>query len=183
MSQSSWQIGRPDLNAVFLNVFFFFFFFFPEQQTCQIWVGHSFEIWNLIFGWARYKTEHRVEEVCCSKCFIVFVISFLVYFDKKVHKKLKKKKKKIKQAKKISNLGFCWIKRAPKNKCARQLWDIWFIFFFSLIKRFFFSSNCKGIWCFFFWLFVCLSAYLFVCLLACLLACLFVLFCFKPSSS
>ena len=120
MSQSSWQIGRPDLNAVFLN-----FFFFPEQQTCQIWVGHSFEIWNLIFGWARYKTEHRVEEVCCSKCFIVFVISFLVYFDKKVHKKLKKKISKQKN----SNLGFCWIKRAPKNKCARQLWDIWFIFF------------------------------------------------------
>ena len=96
MSQSSWQIGRPDLNAVFFNGLFFF----PEQQTCQIWVGYSFEIWNLIFGWTRYKTEHRVEEVCCSKCFIVSVISFLVYFNNLVHKKMEKKinkqKKKIK---------------------------------------------------------------------------------------
>ena len=131
LSQSSWQIGRPDLNA-----FFFWTFFFPEQQTCQIWVGHSFEIWNLIFGRARYKTEHRVEEVCCSKCFIVFVISFLVYFDKKVHKKLKKE---IKQAKNISNLGFCWIKRAPKNKCARQLWHMIYFFqpYYSNFKRVF----------------------------------------------
>ena len=88
MSQSSWQIGKPDLNAFFLNVFFFFFF--SEQQTCQIWVGHSFEIWNLTFGWTRYKTEHRVEKVCCSKCFIVSVMSFLVHFDKQVHKKLEK---------------------------------------------------------------------------------------------
>ena len=35
------------------------------------------------------KTEHRVEEVCCSKCFIVSVMSFHLYFDKQVHKKLK----------------------------------------------------------------------------------------------
>ena len=101
MSQSLWQIGRPDLNAFFFN--FFFFFFFGEQQTCQIWVGHNFvqyEIWNLIFGWTRYETEHRIEEVCCSKCFIVSVMSFHVYFDKEVHKKLEKnqasKKKKLK---------------------------------------------------------------------------------------
>ena len=39
--------------------------------------------------------------------------------------------KKIKQAKKKkkSNLEFCWIKCAPKNKCGRQLWDIGFILF------------------------------------------------------
>ena len=92
MSQSSWQIGRPDLNAVF-----FTFFFFSEQQTCQIWVGHSFEILNLILDEQDTRQNTRVEEVCCSKCFIVFFISFLVYFDKKVHKKLKKKKKLSKQ--------------------------------------------------------------------------------------
>ena len=125
MSQSSWQIGRPDLNA-----FFFWTFFFPEQQTCQIWVGHSFEIWNLIFGWARYKTEHRVEEVCCSKCFIVFVISFLVYFDKKVHKKLKKE---IKQANKFQTLDFAE-SNAHRKTNARGSFDIWFIFF-SLITQ------------------------------------------------
>ena len=81
----------------FFNVFFFFFFF-CDQQKCQS------QLWNteLDFGWTIYKTEHtRVEEVFCSKCFIVSVISFLVYFDKQVHKKLEKKlskqaKKKIK---------------------------------------------------------------------------------------
>ena len=36
-------------------------------------------------------------------CYIVSVISFLVYFDKQVHKKLEKK---IKQAKKIQTLNF-----------------------------------------------------------------------------
>ena len=107
MSQSLWQIGRPDLNAFFFLIFVFVFVFFLsllppplEQQTCQIWVGHRFvqyEIWNLIFGWTRYKTEHRVEEVCCSKCFIASVVSFHVYFDKQSHKKLEKiTSKKIK---------------------------------------------------------------------------------------
>ena len=50
----------------------------------------QYEIWNLIYGWTRYKTEHRVEEVCCTKCFIVSVMSFHVYFDKQAHKKLEK---------------------------------------------------------------------------------------------
>ena len=112
MSQSSWQIGRPDLNASFLFFFFFFFFFWAADVSD---LSRS-QLWNmeLDFGWTRYKTEHRVEEVCCSKCFIVSVISFLVYFDKQVHKKLEKKLSKQKN----SNLKFCWIKRAPKNKCA-----------------------------------------------------------------
>ena len=108
---------------------FFLNFVFPEQQTCQIWVGHSFEIWNLIFGWARYKTEHRVEEVCCSKCFIVFVISFLVYFDKKVHKKLKKEIKQ-KNFKPWILLNHC----AHRKTNARGSFDIWFIFL-SLITQ------------------------------------------------
>ena len=85
----------------FCFVLFCFFIPFSEQWTCQIWIGHNFvqyEIWNLSFGWTRYKTEHRVEEVCCSKCFIVSIMSFHVYFVKQVHKKLKKKT--IKQTKK-----------------------------------------------------------------------------------
>ena len=114
----------------------FFFLFFPEQQTCQIWIGHSFvqyDKWNLIFGWwTRYKTEHRVEEVCCSKCFIVSVMSFHVYFDKQVHKKNEKKKKLSK--KKIESLNFAESNVYRKNKRARQLWDIQFIFF-SLTGR------------------------------------------------
>ena len=35
--------------------------------------------------------QNRVEEVCCTKCFIVSVMSFHVYFDKKIHKNWKKK--------------------------------------------------------------------------------------------
>ena len=35
------------------------------------------------------KTE-SLTKTSCSKCFIVSVISFLVYFDKQVHKKLEK---------------------------------------------------------------------------------------------
>ena len=108
-------------------VFFFFLIFFPEQQTCQIWVGHSFEIWNLIFGWARYKTEHRVGEVCCSKCFIVFVIYFLVYFDKKVHKNLKKK---IKQAKKFQTLDFAE-SNAHRKTNARVSFETYDLFFLA----------------------------------------------------
>ena len=55
MSQSLWQIGRPDLNEFFLNIFFFlslslslfsFFFFFSwaadmsdmsRSQLCSVW--------------------------------------------------------------------------------------------------------------------------------------------------
>ena len=33
MSQSSWQIGKPDLNAVFFNVFFFFLFFLSSRSV------------------------------------------------------------------------------------------------------------------------------------------------------
>ena len=86
----------------FFNRVFFFFFFPPEQQTYQIGVIHSFEIWNLILDEQDTRQNTRVEEVCCSKCLIVSVISFLVYFDKQVHKKLEKKLSK----KKKSNLEF-----------------------------------------------------------------------------
>ena len=93
------KIGRPDLNAVFLTFFFF-------SWAAEVSDLSRSQLWNmeLDFGWTRYKTEHRVEEICCSKCFIVSVISFLVYFDKQVHKKTEKKK--IKQAKKIQTLNF-----------------------------------------------------------------------------
>ena len=141
MSQSLWQIGKRDLNA----------FFSPEQQTFQIWVCHNFiqyEIWSLIFGWTRYKTGHRVEEVCCSKCFIVSVMSFHLYFDKQVHKKLKKKKlskqkKKKRKRKTIKSLNFAESNVHRKTKRARQLWDIQFIFF-SLIDVINHNWKCKN---------------------------------------
>ena len=75
------------------------FVFFLSSRRVRFESVTALKLWNLIFGWARYKTEHRVDKVCCSKCFIVFFISFLVYFDKKVHKKLEKKLSKQKNAK------------------------------------------------------------------------------------
>ena len=62
--------------------FFFFFFFFPwtDMPFFFPWTDMPFEsattlvqyeIRNLIFGWKRYKTEHRVEEIRCPKCLIV----------------------------------------------------------------------------------------------------------------
>ena len=105
MSQSLWQIGEPDLN----EGFFFFSsssFFFSEQLTFQIWVGHNFvqyEIWNLIFGWTRYKTEHRVEEVCCPNVLLCLSCLFIYILTSKFIKKLKKKNN---QAKKIKSLNF-----------------------------------------------------------------------------
>ena len=99
MSQSSWQIGRPDLNTFFFfYVFFFFFFFFWAADVSDL---SRSQLWNmeLDLGWTRYKTEHRVEKVCCTKCFIVSDTSFLVYFDKQVHKKLEKKLSKQKKYK------------------------------------------------------------------------------------
>ena len=118
--------------------FFFSFSFFPEQQTCQIWVGHSFEIRNLILDEqdTRQNTELKkyvVQSVslCLSYVFLYILTSKFIK-KKKLGKKLSKQKK-FKKKKKNSNLEFCWNKRAPKNKCARQLWDIGFIFL-ALVK-------------------------------------------------
>ena len=46
------------------------------------------------------RQNTRVEEVCCTKCFIVSVMSFHVYFDKQVQKKKKNGEKIGKQKKK-----------------------------------------------------------------------------------
>ena len=129
----------------FFNILFFFFlFFFLSSKTCQIWVGHNFvqhEIWNLIYGWTRYKTEHTelkksvVQSVLlCLSCLFMYILT---------SKFIKNWKKKIKQAKKIKSLNFCWIKRAPKNKCARQLWDIQLIFFSLTVGQYgFHTCSC-----------------------------------------
>ena len=41
------------------------------------------------------RKNTRVEDLCCTKYFIVSKMHFHVYFDKQVHKKLKKNKQKI----------------------------------------------------------------------------------------
>ena len=43
--------------------------------------------------------QNTVEEVCCTKCFIVSVMSSHVYFNKQVHYKLEKKLSKQKKLK------------------------------------------------------------------------------------
>ena len=111
----------------FFNVFFFFFFWAANVSDLS-----RSQLWNmeLDFGWTRYKAEHKSWRSLLFKVFhcVCHIISFLVFFDKQGIKNWKKNQ----ASKKNSNLEFCWIKRAPKNKCARQLWDIGFIFF-SLI--------------------------------------------------
>ena len=130
MSQSSWQIGRPDLNAVFFNVFFFFFFFFFWAANVSD-LSRS-QLWNmeLDFGWTRYKAEHKSWRSLLFKVFHCVCHIFACIFWQTSHKNWKKNQ----ASKKNSNLEFCWIKRAPKNKCARQLWDIGFIFFSLIIS-------------------------------------------------
>ena len=85
---------------------------------------------ELDFWITIYKTEHRVEEVCSSKCFIVSVISFHVYFDKQVHKKLEKKlsKKKLEAGILLNQM------RTEKQMCAAGSFETYNIYFFSLNK-------------------------------------------------
>ena len=51
--------------------------------------------------------QHRVEEVCCTKCFIVGLLCLLMYILHILTSKfIKKMKKKNKQAKTIKSLNF-----------------------------------------------------------------------------
>ena len=120
MSQSSWQIGRPDLNAVFFNVFFFW--------AANVWDLSRSQLWNmeLDFGWTRYKAEHKSWRSLLFKVFHCVCHIFSCIFWQASHKKTEKK---IKRAKKIQNLNFAESNAHRKNKCARQLWDIGFILF------------------------------------------------------
>ena len=110
----------------FFLTFFVFFLFFWAANVSDL---SRSQLWNmeLDFGWTRYmyKAEHKSWR---SLLFIVFHCvchTFSCIFWQASHKKLEKKNQ---ASKKNSKFEFCWIKRAPKNKCARQLWDIGFIF-------------------------------------------------------
>ena len=126
MSQSLWQIGRPDPNCVFFNMFFF------EQQTCQIWVGHNFvqyEIWNLIYmdeQDTRQNTELKksfVQSVLlCLSCRFMYILT----------SKFIKNWKNLSKQKKFKTWILLNQTSTEKQKCAAALRHT--IFFFCLIR-------------------------------------------------
>ena len=66
------------------------FFFFSEQQTYQIWVCHSFEIWNLILDEqdTRQNTELKKSVVqsvslCLSYIFLYILTSRSIKYGEK----------------------------------------------------------------------------------------------------
>ena len=70
--------------------------------------------------------------VGCTRCFIVSFMSFHVYFDKQVHKKLGEKKTS-KQKKKIKSLNFAE-SNVHQQTNARGSFETYNLFLFSLIK-------------------------------------------------
>ena len=81
MSQSLWQIGRPDLNAFFFFLIFFFWVAdvsnLGQLQLWSVW-NKELDLWmNKIQDWTQSWRS-------------ISVVSFYVYFDKQVHKKLEK---------------------------------------------------------------------------------------------
>ena len=98
--QSSWQIGRPDLNAVFLNVFFFFFFFFSlssRRVRSESVTALKCGTWFLDEQDTRQNKELKKSVVQSVSLCLSYL--FLYIFDKKVHKRLKKKISKQKKFK------------------------------------------------------------------------------------
>ena len=112
----------------------------PQQQTCQVWVGNSFEILNYMyidFWMNKIQDRTQSSRSLLFKVFNVSVTSFHVYFDKQVHKKTGKK---LSKQKKNSNLEFCWI------KCAAALRHGIFIFSFFNLKVFHFIFARRCVW-------------------------------------
>ena len=87
------------LNAAFLTSPppLFIFFIFPEQQKCQIWVGHNLcSVWNMKLV---FFLINKIWRGLLSKMFY-YVCHIFSY--KTVGEKISKRKKK--------KLEFCWIK-------------------------------------------------------------------------
>ena len=120
VSQSSWQIGRSDLNAVF-NSFFFFFFFFFFLGSSRVRFESFTALKSGTWFW-RNKIQDRTQELKKSVAGSVvqsvsLCLSYLLFYIL-TSKFIKNWKKKLSKQKKKSNLKFCWIKRALKNKWA-----------------------------------------------------------------
>ena len=76
MSQSSWQIGRPDLNAFFLN----FFFLSSRRLRFESVTAQKYGTWFLIEQDTRQNTELKKSVVqsislCLSYLFLYILTS------------------------------------------------------------------------------------------------------------
>ena len=95
MSQSSWQIGRPDLNAFF---FFYTFFFFLFSWAADVPDLSRSQLWNMELDFWMNKIQDRTQswksllfKVFHCVCHIFSCIFLQVH--KKLEKKLSKQKK------------------------------------------------------------------------------------------
>ena len=131
-------------NCVFFLTFLFcfvLFCFFSEQQKCQIWVGHSFEIWNLILDEQDTRQNTELKKSFVQSVSLCLSYLFLCILTSKFIKKLEKKVSKQKKFKPWILLNQTRTKKQTRAAALRYR-----IYFFSLSKRSF---------CLFVCLFVC----------------------------
>ena len=103
MSQSLWQIGRPDLNVFFFNGLSFFLSFFLFLSSRRVGFESStalFSMNNVIFGWTRYKTWTQSWKSLLFKVFYCICHIFsCIFWQASSYKKISK-------AKKLESLNF-----------------------------------------------------------------------------
>ena len=89
LSQSSWQIGRPDLNAGFLTVFFFPWVADVSDLSCS-------QIWNMELDLDEQDTRQNTElkksvvqsvSLCLSYLFLFILTSKFIKNCKKIKQK------------------------------------------------------------------------------------------------
>ena len=91
---------------------------------CQIWVGHSFEIWNLILDELDTRQNTELKETVVQSVSLCLSFIFLYILTSKSIKT----GKKIKQAKKIQTLNFAE-SNAHRKTNARGSFETWDLFF------------------------------------------------------
>ena len=95
MSQSSWQIGRPDLNAFFLNIFFFFLS--SRRVRFESVTALKYGTWFLDEQDTRQNTELKKSVVQSVSLCLTYL--FLYILTRKFIKNWKKKISKQKNFK------------------------------------------------------------------------------------
>ena len=128
MSQSSWQIGRPDLNAVFLNVFFFFSLSSRRVRFESV-TALKYGTWFLDEQDeqdTRQNTELKKSVVQSVSLCLSYLFLYIL-----TRKFIKNWKKKIKQAKKFQTLDFAESNAHWKTN-ARGSFETYDLFFLAL---------------------------------------------------